>query len=63
MSCFLIADSVLRVEMFTFIARGEFSPEFNFPDNISFGRRDVSVEVKPDFLALFKKDQKLNKNK
>ena len=54
-SCFHFADSLLRVDMLQVIVWGNISPRLNYLENISVGRRDLSVEVEPDFLALFKK--------
>ena len=55
MSCCLFADSILRVETLRVIVRGKFSPGLNCLEDISVRRRDFSVEVEPNFLALFKK--------
>jgi len=61
MSCFLFVDSILCVEMFRVIVRGIFSSELICLENIFMGRRDVSLEVEPDFLALFEKQSETEK--
>ena len=61
MSCFLPTDSFLCEEVLRVIVRGKFSPGSNYPEDISVAKADFSMEVKPDFLALLKKDKKLNK--
>ena len=55
MSCFLFADSILRVGMLRVIVQGKFSAESNRLENRSVGSRDFSVKVQSDFLVLFKK--------
>ena len=60
---FLFVDSSLRMEVLRVNVRGKFFTRLNCLEDIIVGRRDLSEEVEPDFLALLKKDQKLNKNK
>ena len=54
MSCFLFSFSILREEWLRVIVRGKFSLGLKCLEKISVGR-GFSVEVGPDFLALFKK--------
>ena len=55
MKFFLYLASCLLTQFYAWgvIVWGKFSPGLNFPEYISLGR-DFSVEVDPDFLALFK---------
>ena len=69
MSCFLIAGSIICLDLLSVIVRckiicldllrvifqWKFSPGLNCLENKSVERRDLSVEVLPDFPALFKK--------
>jgi len=41
--------------MLRVIVQGKFSPGLNCLEDIFVGRRDFSVEVHPDFLALLRK--------
>ena len=47
------------MDMLRVIVWGKFSPQLNCPEDISMGR---SIFL-PDFLALIKNDQKLNKKR
>ena len=58
MSCFLIADSILRVEILIVIVRGKFSPGLNCLRSKSLETSDFCVKEWPDFLELLKKDEK-----
>jgi hypothetical protein len=43
------------MEMLRVIVRGKFSPGLNYLENKSVSKRDLSVDMLPDFLALLKK--------
>ena len=55
-SCFLITDSILGVEMLKVIVRGKFSPGLNCSDDISMGM-GFSRQISWRYL---KNDQKSN---
>ena len=63
MACFLFFfDSILRMETLGVIVR-EFSQGLNCQEKLTLGRRDLSVEVERDFLALFEKGSEIELKK
>jgi hypothetical protein len=61
MSCFLFSVAILCAEWLRVIVRGKFSPGSNCLEDISVGSGFLR-EGGPDFLALFKNDQKYKKS-
>ena len=60
-SCFLFADSILRVEMLRAIVRNKFSTRLNCLENISVARRGFPWRRSQIFWHYLKNDQELNK--
>ena len=57
--CLAFSDSISHVEMLGIIVQVEFSPGLNCLEYIYMERRNIYVEVEPDFLILFKKRSKI----